>query len=480
MTDHSVRSDTGLSAASVLTLGISGFNYADLYEPERLKDLSDVFDATVRNHDPALFAEFERYRACQGEGMPPEKISDVLVKMAPYVGTFVARLFGVSSERDTQIQAIRDEFDSIFLYRNEIVGKVAGLFKNQALESWNIAGIQADFESLLRIAEPVLIESDREKAVAVLGARLHRWHQDASVSGREIAELRRTLATDPDTEARFAGLLGKSDEDLVKALLDLIQRWTYAVTQIPELKARVQGWASFKFPAKTDFNHLVHHETRSADGYSVWAAPEEHHRRREGFGLTDPRFPERRVLYEVDHCIYCHDRDTDSCSKGMRNKKDGTYKTNPLGVTITGCPLEEKISEMHVVKRQGDNIGALALITIDNPLCPGTGHRICNDCMKGCIYQKTEPVNIPQIETNVLTDVLFMPWGFEIYSLLTRWNPLNVKRPYALPYNGKNVLVAGMGPAGYTLAHYLTNEGFGVVGIDGLKIEPLPKDIVGD
>ncbi|MBP1148797.1 MULTISPECIES: FAD-dependent oxidoreductase [Methylocaldum] len=480
MTDHSVRSDTGLSAASVLTLGISGFNYADLYEPERLKDLSDVFDATVRNHDPALFAEFERYRACQGEGMPPEKISDVLVKMAPYVGTFVARLFGVSSERDTQIQAIRDEFDSIFLYRNEIVGKVAGLFKNQALESWNIAGIQADFESLLRIAEPVLIESDREKAVAVLGARLHRWHQDASVSGREIAELRRTLATDPDTEARFAGLLGKSDEDLVKALLDLVQRWTYAATQIPELKAQVQGWASFKFPAKTDFNHLVHHETRSADGYSVWAAPEEHHRRREGFGLTDPRFPERRVLYEVDHCIYCHDRDTDSCSKGMRNKKDGTYKTNPLGVTITGCPLEEKISEMHVVKRQGDNIGALALITIDNPLCPGTGHRICNDCMKGCIYQKTEPVNIPQIETNVLTDVLFMPWGFEIYSLLTRWNPLNVKRPYALPYNGKNVLVAGMGPAGYTLAHYLTNEGFGVVGIDGLKIEPLPKDIVGD
>ena len=99
--------------------------------------------------------------------------------------------------------------------------------------------------------------------------------------------------------------------------------------------------------------------------------------------------------------------------------------------------------------------------------------------MRGCIYQKTEPVNIPQIETNVLTDVLFMPWGFEIYSLLTRWNPLNVKRPYALPYHGKNVLVAGMGPAGYTLAHYLVNEGFGVVGIDALKIEPLPQELTG-
>src|SRR4029077_20533542 len=76
-------------------------------------------------------------------------------------------------------------------------------------------------------------------------------------------------------------------------------------------------------------------------------------------------------------------------------------------------------------------------------------------------------------------DVLGLPWGVEIYGLLTRWNPLNARRPYVLPYNGKNVLVVGLGPAGYTLALYLVNEGFGVVGIDGLKIEPLPVDIAG-
>ncbi|MDQ3688148.1 MAG: FAD-dependent oxidoreductase, partial [Acidobacteriota bacterium] len=112
--------------------------------------------------------------------------------------------------------------------------------------------------------------------------------------------------------------------------------------------------------------------------------------------------------------------------------------------------------------------------------CPGTGHRICNDCMKACIFQKQEPVNIPQAETGVLTDVLKMPFGVEIYSLLARWNPLNRKRPFALPYNGKNVLVVGLGPAGYTLAHYLLNEGFGVVGVDALKIEPLKEKLVGD
>ncbi|MGE3189629.1 MAG: FAD-dependent oxidoreductase, partial [Vicinamibacterales bacterium] len=142
-------------------------------------------------------------------------------------------------------------------------------------------------------------------------------------------------------------------------------------------------------------------------------------------------------------------------------------------------PLDEKISEMHLLRKRGDAIGALAIVTVDNPMCPGTGHRICNDCMKACIYQKQEPVNIPQIETGVLTDVLRMPWGVEIYGLLTRWNPLNVRRPHALPYNGKNVLVVGLGPAGYTLSHYLVNEGFGVVAIDGLKVEPLADDITG-
>src|SRR5262249_45823629 len=94
-------------------------------------------------------------------------------------------------------------------------------------------------------------------------------------------------------------------------------------------------------------------------------------------------------------------------------------------------------------------------------------------------FQKQDPVNIPQAETGVLTDVLGMPWGFEIYGLLTRWNPLNRARPHALPYNGKNILVVGLGPAGYALAHHLLNAGFGVVGIDGLKIEPLPASLVG-
>jgi NADPH-dependent glutamate synthase beta subunit-like oxidoreductase len=75
--------------------------------------------------------------------------------------------------------------------------------------------------------------------------------------------------------------------------------------------------------------------------------------------------------------------------------------------------------------------------------------------------------------------VLELPWGFEIYSLLTRWNPLNIRNPYPKASSGKRVLVAGMGPAGFSLSHFLMNDGHTVVGIDGLKIEPLPAELSG-
>ena len=210
-----------------------------------------------------------------------------------------------------------------------------------------------------------------------------------------------------------------------------------------------------------------------------FACRRDHLRRRDGFALTDPGTDLAGGLDQAHYCIWCHEQQKDSCSSGLREKKtaDGTtppFKKSPFGVTLAGCPLDEKISEFHKLRTEGWAVGALAIICVDNPLVAATGHRICNDCMKACIYQKQEPVDIPQSETRVLKDVLALPWGFEIYSLLTRWNPLNLRRPLPRDATGKRVLVVGTGPAGFTLAHHLLNDGHTVVGIDGLKIEPLP------
>ena len=201
-------------------------------------------------------------------------------------------------------------------------------------------------------------------------------------------------------------------------------------------------------------------------------------RAREGFRLTDAGMDLEGALDQAHYCIKCHNQGKDSCSTGLK-EKTGEFKKTIFGVTLAGCPLDEKISEMNTVKQQGYTLGALAIVTIDNPMAAGTGHRICNDCMKACIFQKQDPVDIPQVETRTLKDVLELPWGFEIYSLLTRWNPLNFARPLPLAPSGYKALVVGLGPAGFTLSHYLMNDGHTVVGIDGLKIEPLPEEIAG-
>ena len=443
---------------TAITLGVSGYRYADLHDPRRLESLYEHFCEEVQAADPAFWREWDAYRQAPDAPRPPLTVSNLLIGMAPHVSRFVKRLFDVDGAASALADDTRAQ-DDLFRFKVEFVRRrVLPMLK----AGQPVVASPADEATVEQmIAEQAT--PDRELAVARAGCAL----LDA-----ERAPGTQHPAPAPGTSTQHPAPALSTQHSALGTRTDALKRWCAA-----RLHDRAyRHWVVFRFAETLDYWNLV--ETHPAASGPGVVGPDWRLRRREGFTLTDPRMNRREVLNEIHYCVLCHERDKDSCSKGLKDK-DGTVVANPLGIQLSGCPLDEKISEMHTLRKQGDAIGALALVAIDNPMCPGTGHRICNDCMKSCIYQKQEPVNIPQIETGVLTDVLRMPWGVEIYQLLTRWNPLNVRRPFALPYNGKNVLVVGLGPAGYTLAHYLVNEGFGVVGIDGLKIEPLPADLVG-
>ncbi len=432
-----------LNTAPETALGISGFTFADLHQPSRLHDLHNQFVTTVKATEPELWAQWEQYREVP-ESLGAVARGNLVVAMAPHVSRFITRLFGVGTEADELVAATR-AYDVLFRFKIDFVRRRAlPLLKGGAHVTATAADHAFVESGFSRIG------SDGEMALAQLGCDL----------------------LDRDEALRADG--SDADKAAVAAEIESLKRWCAAHVHSPEYR----GWVVFRFPEALDYEHLVQIQRLDAELPEQMLGPDAKLRRRQGFALTDPRYTPREVQSEIHYCVLCHERDKDTCSKGIKDK-EGQVTPNPLGIPLAGCPLDEKISEMHAVRKRGDAIGALAIVVVDNPMCPGTGHRICNDCMKACIYQKQEPVNIPQIETGVLTDVLNMPWGVEIYGLLTRWNPLNAQRPYALPYNGRNVLVVGLGPAGYTLSHYLLNEGFGVVAIDGLKIEPLPEDVVG-
>ncbi|MFK8040374.1 MAG: FAD-dependent oxidoreductase [Rickettsiaceae bacterium] len=183
------------------------------------------------------------------------------------------------------------------------------------------------------------------------------------------------------------------------------------------------------------------------------------------FNYHAPKLNTNYSLFHSNYCLYCQERDKDFCRKGYEK------------FNSSGCPLNQKISEMNKVKSSGFNIGALAIIMIDNPMVPLTGYRICNDCSKACIYQNQEAVDIPLIESEVLQNVLNLPYGAEIYMLLAQWNPLNVLHPKTARIIEGNILVVGLGPAGIALSYYLLQYGKNVIAIDGSKINPISFDI---
>ena len=467
-------------------LGIPGFRFSDLFDALKLRELAEKFYSEIEKSEPLLHEALVQYINAKGKGYEPRVESKILTDSAPYLSDFIARMFLISRERGDLKREITEQ-DPIWKYKFFVQRRAIKKFKAETIVDLNENELTEALRELKFTSFDETLVYDDELAISYITNKLVEAEEVLTKEQEITAETQETInkihtAYDKLKDKTFGRVFSKYVTELegtgdllqIKAVLHLLEAWSAI-----QFFGKKKNWYSFKTPHGLDYQNLVHIIRPSEKVHEIIRGAEEELRRRDGFKLTDDRGTQRDALYEIDYCLICHEREKDSCSKGLHDR-EGNLQRNPLGIKTAGCPLDEKISEMHLLKKHGDSIASLALVTIDNPMCAGTGHRICNDCMKGCIFQKQEPVNIPLAETSVLTDVLDLPYGFEIYSLLTRWNPINAKRPFALPYNGKNVMVVGLGPAGYTLAHYLLNEGFGVIGMDGLKIEPLPEEWTGN
>jgi len=423
-----------------------GLAFADLYSVDGAVRIDGRFIAHLQTADAALAARLAAARA-DPEALSRKDESALLIALGPHLEDFLAALFAIEGDVRT-LEAKHHELAPLYAVKRQFVQRKA------------------------------MNTHKADAAAAFDGAALRR-------------ELERALGA-PFTELGFAQAVTQwlQDEANEAANLDVALRYAAWASHTAEGRAAHKGGVLFRAPRKLDFMQLVPLELTHVAGVDAWQIPSGHLRRRSGFALTDPGMDLAAALDQSHYCIWCHEQGKDSCAHGLLEKQPAgapsvtpppanPFKKSPFGVTLAGCPLEEKISEFHKLRAEGYPLAALAIICVDNPLVAATGHRICNDCMKSCIYQKTDPVDIPQAETRILKDVLALPWGFEIYSLLTRWNPLDLRRPTPRAATGKRTLVVGMGPAGFNLAHHLLNDGHLVAAIDGLKIEPLPPALNG-
>jgi NADPH-dependent glutamate synthase beta subunit-like oxidoreductase/NAD(P)H-flavin reductase len=422
-----------------------GLSFADLYERDGLVRIDRAFIEHLAAADVALHDRLMAARA-EPDALDRKAESDLLVDLSGHLEDFIGNLFGVAGE----VRALQAQHE-----------RLAPLYSVKRL-------------FVQRRAVKEIKEAD---AVQLNGSKLAQ-ELETLIGGPPAAfETREGVLA---WELRYAEWVARWLDDEAAHRLTLHTALEYAAwaTLSPDGRARHRRGLLFRVPHRLDMHHLVPVATVERHGVTMLRLPEERWRARDGFALTDPGTDLAGAQDEANYCIWCHNQQKDSCRSGLHDK-DGGFRKSTFGVTLAGCPLDEKISEMNLAVARGNSVGALAIVAVDNPLCAATGHRICNDCMKACIYQRQDPVDIPQIETRVLKDVLGLPWGFEIYSLLTRWNPLDLRRPLPKPPSGYKVLVVGLGPAGFNLAHHLINDGHFVAAVDGLKIEPLPPEISG-
>jgi NADPH-dependent glutamate synthase beta subunit-like oxidoreductase len=413
-----------------------GLDFADLYAREGLARLDAQFIEFLKQGDAGLAARLLAARGAP-QSLDAKGEAALLIDVAPQLEDFLARLFGIEAEVGA-LAARHNALAPLYAVKRQFVQRRV-LHRIKPAEAQQVDGPALEAQLATWFGEPFSELAFAQQVTA--------WQADEVASAERL-----------ETAARYAA-------------------WAAGTAQG---RKRSAAGVLFRSPRKLDMMRLVPVHTEASDGTTRHTLGEDHRRRREGFALTDPGTDLVGALDEANYCIWCHEQGKDSCSKGLKEKAPAAgYRKTPFGVPLAGCPLEERISEFQMLKSRGQPVAALATICVDNPMVAATGHRICNDCMKSCIYQKQDPVNIPQAETRTLKDVLELPWGFELYSLLTRWNPLNLRRPLPLPASGRRVLVVGLGPAGFTLAHHLMNDGHAIVAIDGLKIEPLPPALSG-
>lgn len=409
-----------------------GLSFQDLQKRDGLIEVDTLFQQILPEEMQCTFLQWRRGETT----FTAIEESEFQIKLGEYLNTFIAKLFDIEKESNALIDRAQ-HYETLMKFKEQFIQRGAKRYRQE------IEGTFAEHHSALLAKMGVdVADSDLEYKIAKYALSL-----DAEANADDIIAIH-----------QWGSLLEKDEAGLALA----------------------KEWITFKFPARLDFDNLVPTKETVFQGIPVKVGSNPL-RTRDGFDLTDKRMDRYEIASEIEYCKYCHDHDGDFCSTGFPVKKGDPsqgFRKNPFDETLTGCPLDEMISEMQRLEKDGLSIGSLAIMMVENPMVPATGHRICNDCMKSCIYQRQEPVNIPQIETGVLSTVLDLPYGVEIYNLLARWNPLKPSDYLPLAENGRKVLVAGMGPAGFTMTHYLSQQGCHVVGVDGLKIEPLPESLL--
>jgi hypothetical protein len=217
-------------------LGVAGFTFADLHEPERLASLYERFCEEMQASDPVFWEDWDAYRQNPDRPRSPLELSALLVGMAPHVSRFLTRLFQVGADAAAIDQATRNQ-DDLFRFKVDFVRRRALPLLKGGVRVTSTPHDEAVVDGMCPPeAGP---DADRELAVARAGCLL----MDREKAGDVSAE--------------------------VKSQVESLRRWCAA--RVHERAYR--NWVVFRFPENLDYWCLVDVQRPSPRSQSRCSAP---------------------------------------------------------------------------------------------------------------------------------------------------------------------------------------------------------------
>ncbi|HYX40912.1 MAG TPA: hypothetical protein VE821_04405, partial [Pyrinomonadaceae bacterium] len=290
-----------------------GLRFADLYSVEGALAIDQRFGAHLRAVDAALAERLAAARAAP-DTLPRKDEAALLIDVAPHVEDFLAQLFDIESDV-RELEARHHEWAPVFAVRRQFVQRKAmNAHKPDVAMTFDGAALRAQLEALLGRPQGV------QAFELAFADAITRWQKDETANAQA---------------------------------LDLAQRYAAWVAHTSAGKAQHKGGVLFRSPRKLDVLKLVPVQSTIANGVAALRLADDHSlRRREGFALTDAGTSFEGSLSEAHYCIWYHEQGKDSCARGLPEKKpadgaplDNPFKKSAFGVTLAGCPLEERISE---------------------------------------------------------------------------------------------------------------------------------------
>ena len=307
---RATRRETSRSASTASVTAIST-------SPSGWRRWMRSFRAALAAGDAALAARFTAYR--EGGTLTPPEESALLIEVARPLGAFVARLFGVEPARQAQLDTAAREA-AIFRMKHFVVRRASKKYPEDKLPGDDPAALRDRVRKFAADSFPELVApgDDELTFATVLDALIAREKANPAARRRH----RPVRALGGGAPLRAGGARRRRGLGVVP--LSALRRPRGPGAAAP---ARREAAGDHRGAARAP---AAARRLRADRPAHVAARGRER-------GRLLPLLPRAREGFVLDR----------ACTT-----RRAAVKRNPLGVKIAGCPLDEKIGEMHVL-RQG-------------------------------------------------------------------------------------------------------------------------------